>query len=189
MKKKPTVRSVTSPCSNQCADTPKKLSASISQGISVDHSPIEARHQQPSDSSINSTPVLSTLPSPKPSSAQSEGAHESPDLSKCLDIEYEYRDFVPGVSYRTIDGEEGWTPVVKKRRIRRGRTSGSSDSESDESGSEVDISCSRLVEFEKREGIPGLMIYRRGPPTWTPIRSATKMGPIASRTRSKTAKT
>ena len=69
------------------------------------------------------------------------------------------------VSYGTLDGEEGWTPVVKKRRIRRGRTSGSSESESDGSGSEDDISCSRLVEFEKREGTPGLMIYRRGPPT------------------------
>jgi hypothetical protein len=78
--------------------------------------------------------------------------------------------------------------VVRKRRIRKGRTGGSSDSESDASGSEVDVSCSRLVEFEKREGTPGLMIYRRGPPTWTPIRSA-KMEPIASRTRSKTAKT
>ena len=93
------------------------------------------------------------------------------------------------VSYRTLDGEEGWTPVVKKRRIRRGRTSGNLESESDGSGSEVNISCSRLVEFEKQEGTPGLMIYRRGPPTWTPIRSAAKMGPIASRTWSKTAKT
>ena len=47
----------------------------------------------------------------------------------------------------------------------------------------------RLVEFEKREGTPGLVIYRRGPPTWTPIGSAAKIGPIASRIRSKTAKT
>ena len=156
MKKKPTVRSVTNSCSNQRADTPKKPSDSISQEISVDHSPIEARHQQPSDSTINSTTALSTLPSPEPPSAQSESAHESPDLSKCLNIEYENRDFVPGVSYRTLDGE-GWTPVVKKKRIRlRWRTSGSSYSESDGSGNEVDVSCSRLVEFEKREGTPGL---------------------------------
>ena len=189
MKKKPTVRSVTNSYSNQRADTPKKPSDSISQEISVDHSPIEARHQQPSDSTINSTTALSTLPSPEPPSAQSESAHESPDLSKCVNIEYENRDFVPSVSYRTLDGE-GWTPVIKKKRIRlRWRTSGSSYSESDGSGNEVDVSCSRLVEFEKREGTPGLMIYRRGPPTWTPIRSAAKMGPIASRTRSKTAKT
>ena len=44
--KKPTVRCVTNSCSNQRADTPKKPSDSISQEISVDHSPIEARHQQ-----------------------------------------------------------------------------------------------------------------------------------------------
>ena len=79
--------------------------------------------------------------------------------------------------------------MVKKKRITlRRRTSGSSDSESDGSSSEVDVSCSRLVEFEKREETPGLMIYCRGAPTWTPIRSAAKMGPIATRTRSKTAK-
>ena len=102
----------------------------------------------------------------QPPSAQSESACENPDLAKCLNIEYDNCDFVPGVSYRILNGEEGWTPVVKKKRIRlRGRTSGSSDNESDGSGSEIDISCSRLVEFEKQEGIPGLMIYRRGPPT------------------------
>ena len=135
------MRSVTNSCSNQRADTPKKPSDSISQEISVDHSPIEARHQQPSDSTTNSTTALSTLPSPKPPSAQSESAHESPDLSKCLNIEYENRDFVPSVSYRILDGE-GWTPVVKKKRIRLRWTSGSSYSESDGSGNEVDVSCS-----------------------------------------------
>ena len=87
--KKPTVRSVTNSCSNQRADIPKKPSDSISQEISVDHSPIEARHQQPSDFTIKfySTTALRTLPSPEPPSAQSESAHESPDLSKCLNIE------------------------------------------------------------------------------------------------------
>ena len=44
-------------------------------------------------------------------------------MSKCLNIEYESRDFVPGVGYRTLDGEEECTPVIKKKRIRlRGRT-------------------------------------------------------------------
>ena len=93
---------------------------------------------------------------------------------------------MPGVSYRTEDGEEGWTPVIKKRRTRSKKSSRTSESGSDKSGSEIDVSCSRLVKYEKREGAPGLAIYRRGPATWTPIRSAKKTGPIASRTRSKT---
>ena len=105
----------------------------------MDHSPIEAHHQQPSDSTTNYTTALSTLPSSESPFSQSESAHESPDLSKCLNIEYENRDFVPGVSDRTLD-EEGWTPVVKKRIRLRGRISGSSDSKSDGNGSEVHVS-------------------------------------------------
>ena len=41
----------------------------------------------------------------------------------------------------------------------------------------LDMSCSRLVEFHKKDGIPSLNIYQRGPTVWTPI---------ALRTRSKT---
>ena len=179
--------------SSQCSDTKMKPSDkpsdNTSQGISVDHPPIGAHLHQPSDSTSNFAAVLNTLPSEPPvPPPNSESACESPDLSECLDIVYEKHECVPGVSYRTLDGKEGWTPVVKKRRIKKRRTSKSSESESDESGSEIDVSCSRLVKYEKREGTPGLMIYRRGPATWTPIRSA-KTGPIASRTRSKTAKT
>ena len=72
----------------------------------------------------------------------------------------------------------GPSPVVKRKR-KATRVNRSSESES--SSSEVDVSCSRKVEYEKREGIPGLKIYRRGPATWTPIRAE----PAASRTRSK----
>ena len=48
---------------------------------------------------------------------------------------------------------------------------------------DVDVSCSRLVQYEEHDGIPGLKIFRRGPPTWTPIKHTS---PVASRTRSKT---
>ena len=180
---KSTAISVANQCSNQSIETTVKPTNSTYQEIPVDHSPIEARHHQCSDS----TPTASTLPSPESCMLPptSESAHKSPDLTKCLDIVYERRECVPGVSYRTEDGE-GWTPVIKKRRTRRRKSSRTSESGSDESDSEIDVSCSRLVKYEKREGSPGLVIYRRGPATWTLIRSAKKTGPIASSTRSKT---
>ena len=186
-KMKSTAVPVSNLCSNQCTETTMKPSNSSSQGISVDHSPIEARHHQPSDSTPTAI-VPSTLPSPelRMLPPTSESSHEIPDLTKCLDVVYERRECVTGVSYRTEDGEEGWTPVIKKKRTRSRMSSRSSESGSGESGNEIDVSCSRLVKYEKREGAPGLMIYRRGPATWTPIRSAKKIGPIASRTRSKT---
>ena len=92
------------------------------------------------------------------------------------------------MSYRTLNGEEGWAPVVRKKRIKK-RTSTSSESESDKSGSKIDVSCFRLVEYEKREGPPGLMVYCRGPATWTLIIISAKRGPIGSRTQSKAVKT
>ena len=153
----------------------------------MNHSPTEAYNHQCSDSTPTAI-VPSVLPSPESCMLPptSETAHKSPNLTKCLDIVYERRECVPGVSYRTEDGEEGWTPMVNKMRTRSRKSSRTSESGSDESASEIDVSCSRLVKYEKREGAPGLAIYRRGPATWTPIRSAKKTGPIASRTRSKT---
>ena len=101
---------------------------------------------------------MNTLPSPELSSLPppptTESACESPDLTKCLNVEYEDHECVPGVNYTTLDGKEGWTPVIKKRR-RTARVNRSSESESDESANEIDVSCSRLVKYEKREGIPG----------------------------------
>ena len=51
------------------------------------------------------------------------------------------------------------------------------------SGSEVDVSCDRVVEFEKHKGTPGLKVSRRGPDIWIPIKAA-KPEPVAFRTRS-----
>ena len=102
-----------------------------------------------------------------------------PNLSTCLDISYEERDYIPGVKFtQTSDDQEcGWTPV-KKRRVRSSARKVESESDSD-----VDVSCSRLVQYEEHDGISGLKIFRRGPPTWTPIKPTS---PVASRTRSKT---
>jgi len=52
------------------------------------------------------------------------------------------------VSYKTRDGKEDWTPVVRRRRKGRRHVSGNSESDSD--GSKVDVSCSRLVRYEVR---------------------------------------
>ena len=132
------------------------------------------------------------LASPSPSKSTttelSPRSQDGLDLSKCQDVRYESRDYIPGVNYKSVDGEEGWTPVIRRKRktvkLRR-----SSESKSSTSGSEVDVSCSRKVEYEKRNEIPGLNIYRRGPVEWTPIQAATctnPVEPIAARTRSKT---
>ena len=93
-------------------------------------------------------------------------------------MKYESRDYTPGVSYKTLEGNEQWTPVVRRKGTKLKVSEG--DSDSDSSGSEVDVSCSRLIEFHKKDGVPGLNIYRRGPTVWTPI---------ALRTRSRTSKT
>ena len=73
--------------------------------------------------------------------------------SKCRDVGYECRDCVPGVSYKSADGRDEWTPVIRRKRR---SVMKNLESESSESDSEVDVSCSRKVEYEKRDGIPGL---------------------------------
>ena len=105
-----------------------------------------------------------------------------PNLSKCQDVRYECHDCVPGASYKSADGRDEWTPVIRRKRRSAMKNL---ESESSESDSEVDVSCSRKVEYEKRDGIPGLSIYRRGPAKWTPILARRCEEPIAARTRSK----
>ena len=76
----------------------------------------------------------------------------------------------------TLDGNETWTPVIKrKRRPRRSST------EDRSSSSELDVSCSRMVQYQEHNGAPGLSIHRRNV-GWTPIEPS----PVASRTRSRT---
>ena len=89
------------------------------------------------------------------------------------------------MSYKTREGKEEWTPVIRKKRKARRRCE---SSESDSDGSIVDVSCSRLVRYEERDKTPGLAIFRRGPTIWVPIKAA-KQEPIAARTRSKTLNT
>ena len=129
------------------------------------------------DSTQSNSPPQISLPPPS--------SQDSPNLLQCLDVMYESREQEPGVSYRTRDGKEEWTPVVRRRRKGRRHVSGSSESDSD--GSKVDVSCSRLVRYEVRDETPGLTVFRRGPATWIPIKAVAVNleEPIAARTRSK----
>ena len=102
-----------------------------------------------SDSAQSNSPPQTLLPPPS--------SQDSPNLLQCLDVTYESREQGPGVSYKTKDGKEEWTPVVRRRKGRR-HVSGSSESDSD--GSKVDVSCSRLVRYEVRDETPGLTVFR-----------------------------
>ena len=54
--------------------------------------------------------------------------------------------------------------------------------DSESSSSDLDVSCSRQIDYTIRDGVPGLTVYRRNPnPKWSPIAPS----PIASRTRTK----
>ena len=57
---------------------------------------------------------------------------------------------MPGVSYKTSAGKEQWTPVVRRKRIKQRVCE---DTDSDSSGSEIDVSCSRLMEYQKQNGV------------------------------------
>ena len=109
------------------------------------------------------------------------------NLANCESVVYEMKDQVPGVRYTPPDGgDDKWTPVVKTTRgKKRLKSEGCSpidytDLTSDSSSFELYVSCSRLVEYFIREGVPGLAIHRRNT-AWSPIAPS----PVAARTRKK----
>ena len=144
----------------------------------LDHSPIVAHHPPPPKPELNLNDHSLLVSEADPTSISEDSACTVPNLSDCEDVKYESCDYTPEVSYKTLEGNEQWTPVVRRKRTKLKVSEG--DSDSDSSGSEVDVSCSRLVEFHKKDGVPGLNIYRRRPTVWTPI---------ALRTRSRSSKT
>ena len=104
------------------------------------------------------------------------------DLTTCESVLYEMRDRIPRVKYMK-NGTEGWTPVVKRSRRRKmpNNDSGTCNSSSDTSESELDVSYSRMVQYSVRDGIPGVSIHRRNV-IWKPVMPS----PVSSRTRSRT---
>ena len=155
---------------------------SVGSDISVSSEASVSYKSEPtalSDSVQSNSPPQISLPPPS--------SQDSPNLLQCLDVTYESREQGPGVSYKTKEGKEEWTPVVRRRKGRR-HVSGSSESNSD--GSKVDVSCSRLVRYEVHDETPGLTVFRRGPAIWIPIKAmaVNLEEPIAARTRSKSNK-
>jgi len=78
---------------------------SVSSEVSVSY---KSEPTAVSDSAQSNSPPQVSLP---PSSSQ-----DSPNLLQCLDVTYESREQEPGVSYKTRDGKEEWTPVVRKEK-------------------------------------------------------------------------
>ena len=145
----------------------------------LDHSPIVPHHLPP-EPELNLNDYSLHVSEAEPTSvseAELTSTSTVPNLSDCEDVKYDSCNYTPGVSYKTSQRKEQWTPIVRRKRTKQRLRD---DTDSDSSGSEVDVSCSRLVEFQKKDGVPGLNIYQRGPAVWTPI---------AFRTRSRTSKT
>ena len=85
---------------------------------------------------------------------------------------------MPGVKYTKSETED-WTWVIKRsQRRKKPQTVDSSDY----SGSELDVSCSRKVEYTVHDGVPGVIVYCRN---IIILWKAIKPSPIATRTRSK----
>ena len=102
------------------------------------------------------------------------------DLTVCDTVGFEMRDNEPGLAF-SKNGSQGWIPVVRRRRY-RSPTCSSTRPESSDEEFEVRIQKARQVEYQVRDGIPGLKT-RLGPTnrsaTWTPVIPS----PVSSRTR------
>ena len=74
------------------------------------------------------------------------------DLTSVL---YEMRDSIPGVKC-TKNRSEAWTPVVNRKQM---SGHASDDSSSITSGSELDESCSRMMQYSARKRFLGVSIH------------------------------
>ena len=96
-------------------------------------------------------------------SAESDEQGESVDLLKCEEVNYETRNRAPGVRFRMPDGEEGWTPIVRKRS--RSRRQDRMLRQDEDSGSDSDSDLRRAITAKKitysiKDSVPGLRIQR-----------------------------
>ena len=129
---------------------------------------------------------LSTDPEDPP---KHELVDMEPYLTVCENVGFEMRDDVPGLAFAK-DGSQGWTPVVhrkKRRQIRKMTLTRSTNPESSEEELESCVRKAKQVEYQIRDGMPGLKM-RFGPTNrnvkWTPVIPS----PVSSRTRSQTLK-
>ena len=158
--------------------------------------PIDAQHGSPSVQktsslirSVDESESLSHCSSSHPGSP----SHKTIlNLETCTEVQYESRDGVHGVSYHVAEeGEQGWTPVVGKRKkrghvpcfVRRRFPSDHQiqDNPSSDSGSSSDLDLddvipSRVadVQYKVVDGKPGLSVSTRKTYAWTPIAARTR---------------
>ena len=111
----------------------------VSNNWRVAHHPPPEPELNPSTSNDQPLHVPEAEPT-SPSEAELTSTSTVPNLSDCEDVKYESRNYTPGVSYKTLEGLEQWTPVVRRKRTKQRVHT---DTDSDSSGSEVDVSCSR----------------------------------------------
>ena len=85
-----------------------------------------------------------------------------------IDNTYGYGlEMAQGIVYGDLDGQRLLWARSSARKVEK---------EISESDVDVDVSCSRLVPYEEHDGIPGLTIFRRGPPTWKPTSPVASIG-------------
>ena len=80
----------------------------------------------------------------------------------CKPVVFEMRQFTPGLQY-VKDSEQNWTPVVRKRKTKRGKTMHTKESTStstSSSDSELDVGTARQVYYQECGKVSGLYVRR-----------------------------
>ena len=158
--------------------------------------PIDAQYRSPSvqttSSLIRSADEGEILSHSSSSHPGSPSCKTILNLETCTEVQYESRDGVHGVSYHVAEeGEQGWTPVVGKRK-KRGRVPcfvrrrfpsdhQIQDNSSSDSGSSSDLDLDNVipsgvadVQYKVVDGKPGLSVSTRKTNAWTPIAARTR---------------
>ena len=147
------------------------------------------------DSSPPDSPGLVHHPGAAPTIPDdcSIGSLDSPevDLTECTNIQYAMKDGVHGVSYTGNLEEQGWTPVVGRRRRRSvpdfvkrrfprdhpiHHRGSDAESESDEEALDnaIPTGGTATVDYMMIDNTPGLMVKTRCTRAWTPIAARTR---------------
>ena len=113
------------------------------------------------------------------------------DLAVCPDVQYKMKDGVHGVSYTGHLGEQGWTPVVGRRKKRTvpdyikrrfppdhpiHHQESDVESESDEEALDnaIPTGGKASVDYMMIDNTPGLITKTRCTRAWTPIAARTR---------------
>lgn len=154
----------------------KKQLSSRNPGTSI-----QPAHPQ-SGTPVVKTPIDAHLDESveKPCPAGVAPSTELLDLTQCVNVNYVEKDGEHGVCF-DVDGEETWTPVVRRRRRSRLRSRSGSTSVSEEELTIPEKAVVTYVEVVKRgetsvegRGTPGLRVNTRNTRQWIPISTRTR---------------